>query len=656
MKSSTLKDFFVCILICSFLPLQAENPISFPLEFKPQPYDILHYDALIDLRKGLDKLVFGVCEITSTWTQNVSNANFYFHLRDLTVDSIFFNNIPIDCIFHKEDTLDYSYYLIPNLQGNLSDTFRVKIYYSGTMTKEESNRPFGGVFLSDSNLFSIGVGMKTQYVSTTQHWLPCYDHPSDKATFNFQFITPMDFTVATNGITRLAGYTHDGYPIWKSSSPFPIATYLMTFAMGKFKIMKLDEWNLPGNIESIVYYTPKDEEAVKFAFNNFAKYFYALQGRFGRYPFEKIGFVVVPFPLGAMEHQTMITFPQDVVYDMYNSKDTNNLMALHELSHHWFGNSVSPLDFRDAWFNESFATYSESAFLELIEGKDAYFKDLLQKKNNYINYATRYEGILPLYGYTRTPPSSNYPITIYWKGAVVVGMLRYHLGDERFFDLIRTYLDVFSYQSRSTFDFINFCNFYLTENLNWFFDQWIFGKGYPILDIKVTQRLLSDTLGSIEIKISQVQTRDYGFYTKLPVELNFKLDQNRSFDTVLLMNQIEETFILDTMPRILTFNVNQGKKVVSLFLATTFLTTEETKIEKMPSIEITPTEIIIKSSNSLQNLTFSIYDIFGNEIIRQEIQSERIFPFNISSLANGVYFINVNSCAGKIHKSFVICR
>ena len=657
MKNTFLKEFLVCIFLCSFFNLHAQNPISFPLEFKPQPYDILHYDAYIDLRQGMDKFVSGICEIKSIWTQNVTSSNFYFHLRELSIDSVFYNDSPIDYIFHEEDTMDYSYYIIPNLQGNFNDTFRVKIYYSGTMTNEVGSKPFGGVFLADSILFAIGVGMHNQYVSTTQHWLPCYDHPSDKATFHFQFITPKDFTIATNGITRLAGYTNDGYPIWESSSTFPIATYLMTFAMGKFNTMKLDEWDLPSNIESIVYYPPQDEEAVRFAFNHFAKYFYAMQNRYGRYPFEKIGYVIVPFSEGAMEHQTMITFPKSVVHDIYNSKDTNNIMALHEFSHQWFGNSVSPLDFRDAWFNESFATYSEAAFLELISGKDAYLKDLLQKKNYYLNYSTKYEGILPIYGFSRKPPSSNYPSTIYWKGAVVVGMLRYYLGDEKFFDLIRTYLDQFAYQSRSTFDFINFCNYYLTENINWFFDQWIFGKGYPILNINVIQHPLSDTLSSIEIKISQVQPKDYGLYIHLPIEFNFKLAENRSIDTVLEMNQIEQTFVLDSFPRILNLSVNQGKKVVSLFSANFFLSTEEDRQESTPQIEITPKEIIIKSSDRAQTLNYAIYDIFGNEIIRQTVmQSEEVVPLDIISLANGVYFITVDTKIGKIHKSFIFCR
>lgn len=657
MKSYIFKDFLLCIFLCSLFTLQGQNPISYPLEFIQQPYDIVHYDALIDLRNGLERKISGWCEIKSVWKENAIDKNFYFHLRDLKVDSVFFNISPVNFTFRKDDTLDYSYYVVNNLSGLENDTFRVKIFYSGTMTDEGGNRPFGGVFLTDSILFSIGVGMNNQYVSTTQHWLPCYDHPSDKATYTLKFITPKDFTIASNGKTRLFGYTSDSLPIWESTSNFPIATYLLTFAMGKFKTMKLDEWNLPQNIEAIVYYLPKDESAVKFSFQNFSKYFFTLQNFFGKYPFDKVGYVIVPFFFGAMEHQSMITFPRNEVYRLYYYKDTNNIMALHEFSHQWFGNSVSPLDFRDVWFNEAFATYSEAFYLERIFGENAYLNNLIEKKNNYLDDGISYEGIIPMYGYTRKPPVSNYPATIYWKGAVVVGMLRYYLGDETFFELLRSYLDLFAFQSRSTFDFINYCINFTGENLNWFFDQWVFGKGYPMLEIKVKQYPLNDKYCSAEIHIKQTQPSDYGTYFKLPVEFNFTIDTDETFDTVIVLDKTEQIFWLDTIPKFSSFKVNQGKKVVSLFTSNNYLSVEKNEFEENVQVLTAPNEIIIFFSNSTFNYNIKIFDALGKEVYFDVTShSNRFISLNAQNISSGVYYLTFFHNGKVINKVFTIAR
>lgn len=644
MRELPIKVFL--LLFCFFFSFDifSQNPISLPTEFRQQPFDVLHYDAVIDLTKGMQKRISGVCSIQFVWTQNPAEKNFYFHLRGLQVDSVVFNGVQIPFSFISEDTIDYSYYSLSNLGGKEGDTLIVKIYYSGVATNEGGKSPFGGVLLIDSVLFANGVGFQNEYVSATQHWLPCYDHPSDKATFRFTFIHPFGFQVASNGIIKESGLVGDTANFIVFSSQYPIATYLMTFAMGKFKKTTIDTWNLPSNIINVVYYLPEDEEAVTFAFKNFYKYFYTLQNRLGRYPFEKIGYVVVPFENGAMEHQTMITFPRNYVRSLFSSKDTNNIMALHELSHQWFGNSVSPLDFRDAWFNESFATYCEALYYEMLFGKDSYLRELTRKKNYYLNYVAKIEGLLPLYNYPRKPPSSNYPSTIYQKGAVVVGMLRYHLGDDMFFDLIRNYLDYFAYQSRSTNDFINFTIAYTLQNLYWFFEQWLFQSGYPILEFRVNQYVLGQNRSSVLVNVRQVQPTSYGTYSNLPVELNFQLGGNKSFDTVVVLNSIEQTFWFDSIPTFVSFNTNLGRKVVSLYSSSVYTSVDEKpKGDESFLCVVYENKLILKSQKMLNSLEFTVYDILGRTVLQQKLNSNfGIFEIDISELSKGTYLLIIN--------------
>lgn len=648
--------YFFFILFCFSIPSQifATNPISLPTDYKQQPFDVLHYDAIIDLTKGMEKRISGICSIKFVWIQDPTDKNFYFHLRGLQVDSIFCNGEKLDFSFINLDTIDYSYYSLSNLGGKEGDTSVVIIHYSGTATNEGGKNPFGGVLLIDSVLFANGVGFQNDYVSTTQHWLPCYDHPSDKATFRFTFIYPIGFQIASNGIIQESGLVADTANFIVFSSQYPIATYLMTFAMGKFKKTTIDTWNLPSNIINVIYYLPEDEELVSFGFKNFYKYFYTLQNRLGRYPFEKIGYVVVPFESGAMEHQTMITFPRSYLRSLFASKDTNNIMALHELSHQWFGNSVSPLDFRDAWFNEAFATYCETLYFEMLFGKESYLKELARKKNYYLNYVAKIEGLLPLYDYSRKPPSSNYPSTIYQKGAVVVGMLRYHLGDDMFFDLIRNYLDYFAYQSRSTNDFINFTIGYTLQNLYWFFEQWLFQPGYPILEFRVNQYIIGQNRSSALVNIRQVQPTSYGIYSNIPVELNFQLGGNKSFDTVVILNSVEQTFWFDSLPSFVSFNTNLGRKVVSLYNSTVYTSVEESvKYDQPKLIVLDNNKLILKHHQAVDNFEITIFDVLGRIVFQQRLQNqEELFETDISELPNGTYFVSVNYGKSIFHCKF----
>lgn len=642
-----MKIFLMIIL--SFMFISFSQPgvsqISKPTEYIPQAFDIIHYDAEIDLTNGLNKFIIGKSRMSFVWKESPENSCFYFHLRDLSVDSVFFDD-SLFVSFEPEsfNDMDYSYYKVCNLIGSVGDTHSITVYYSGRFTTEPSEKPFGGVFLVDSTIFSIGVGFRNDYVSTTQHWLACYDHPSDKATYKIRFIVPNGYAIATNGITKAVGRTDDGEVIWESSSRFPIATYLLTFAMGKFIKLSPGKEYLPFNLEYSIYCLPEDSTAVDWAFRNFFHSFFALQNRWGRYPFEKIGYVVVPFSAGAMEHQTMITFPRSMVNALYSKGDTLNVMACHEFSHQWFGNSVSPLDFRDVWFNESFATFSESIFYELLLGREAYFRKLLADKDLYIKQIVPYEGAMPLYNYSRKPPSSNYPATIYYKGSVVLGMLRYHLGDDLFFDMVRQYLDLNAYSSKSTADFIDFCEYYTGTNLQWFFNQWIYSKGYPNFEIQVRKTPISAGFAKVNLRFRQIQPKSYGSYLNVPVEINFLLLDSSQFDTVVVVPSVDSQIELDSMPNFSSIGFNGGRKVVGLYSFATYLATEEWRFEHDVHVEWLNFNRQMKISG-LRNGEYrvKIFDLIGNayRIDKFIVLGEEDVIIDLPYVSKGVYFVQI---------------
>src|SRR5205807_6524164 len=101
---------------------------------------------------------------------------------------------------------------------------------------------------------------------------------------------------------------------------------------------------------------------------------------FGSYPFEKVGYVNVPSSAGAMEHETMISIPTS----LSTSGDSVYSTAAHELSHQWFGDLVTPLDFRHAWLNESFAVFCETLWAEELGGHSGYIQAQTLRANSYL--------------------------------------------------------------------------------------------------------------------------------------------------------------------------------------------------------------------------------------------------------------------------------
>src|SRR5512137_2076538 len=129
------------------------------------------------------------------------------------------------------------------------------------MQEEPIQTPWGGVLSQNGILFAMGVGFFNNYVSATQHWMPCYDHPSDKATFHAIFKVTKGKTVPSIGILKSHNIdsTTEEYE-WEHN--FPCSTYLYTFAVADYVPVNISE-NIP---TVVVYSRPADTAKVKFVF------------------------------------------------------------------------------------------------------------------------------------------------------------------------------------------------------------------------------------------------------------------------------------------------------------------------------------------------------------------------------------------------------
>lgn len=614
--------------------------IASPVYYRSERFDVLHYQALIDLRQAPNSYVNANNKITIYWKEKSDTNKFYFHLRDLVPDSVLFDGVNVGFNLIGEDSSPTQHYVV-YCPPNPFDTSIITVYYHGKMTSADN---FGGVFSENGMLYSVGVGFRNNYVSTTRHWLACYDLPGDKATFDFTFITPQNITVASNGsLTEdLMIDDNDTFRISRWYSDIPTATNLLTFAAGEFIKTEIQNSEYP----IVIYSRSHLEDAVRFSFSKLPEMIKYLEKIYGKYPFEKIGYVITTLSGGAMEHQTMIMMNEAEINKLFALKDSVNETAFHELSHQWFGNSVTPFDYRDAWFNEGFATFSAHLWLEHLFGYKRYLQSTGTQIDYYTGVAVNDEGVLPLYDYPRTSPSSNYPITIYFKGAAVAAMLRYELGDSLFFNSLASFLDNYKYGNTNTEIFKNFLEEYTGKDLTEFFDQWVYRKGYPMLKVTASKKKsdLQDFYKA-ELTLSQVQPDEWGYFRNVPLDISFtSLDGDR-YNKIIYLNEIEQTYQFDSLPNFINPIINRGELLRTLVKVSQVSTSIDDyhvgcNIELYPNPA--PSTIRLKCCESMSFSEISIIDILGNKV-RKYINDKNLInkelSLEINDLPIGMYIL-----------------
>lgn len=649
--------------------LQSSTSISKPTEYIAQNFDVLHYSAIIDLTNlPTPTMKPSVCGIRYRWIGTPDT--FRFHLRSLTVDSVIqtstsFPTRRVVTALKRGSASDATFhYAVPaQSTDQVGDTINLQVYYSGTMTGEPlvNNYTWGGVQRDEDGIYALGVCFFCNYVSATQHWLPCYDHPSDKATSSFIFITDPSYKVASNGTlvndTVINGKLNT---IWTMQEPS--ATYLLTFSAQKYTAIKSSHNGIP----YLLYSLPRDTASTRISFKLLPRMVDTYSKLFIPYPFEKVGYMNTD--KGAMEHQTMIAYPKGLA----QSRDTVNLVGAHELAHQWFGDYVTPYDFRDAWLTESFATYSESLWMEELRGNNGYQIEQQNKINSYIFQYARpgnpyFEGVFPIYDFNRTLPSSNYPRTIYEKGASVLGMLRYHIGDSAFFGALRSYLRKHAL-GNATIDTIQqaFAQAVAPElrpSIQSFFDEWIRGKGWATLRINALKSKTNNGW-SAELSITQTQPDSMGTYTVLPVELSFRDNSNNVIHRVVYVNNKSVTLKLDSLNDFTVVNTNAGMRVRSLIQVQpiTISSVDEENSEQY-FVSPQPANDVLWFTNPTKSSRWYITDLLGNISLMGTTDGGNTQSVNatksvidISTLPQGRYTLVIASGMEQKSYSFIIAR
>jgi len=357
-------------------------------------------------------------------------------------------------------------------------------------------------------------------------WWPCKDFNIDKAdSVDLRVTVPEPYVVASNG-TLMSEETVAGRTTFHWRSRYPIATYLVSvtaYPYARFvdTYTALDGTTMP--IEN--YVVPAYEQDARAGYGQVPDMITAFREGFGEYPFlqEKYGHAHFNWG-GGMEHQTC----SSMLYWFHGE----NIIA-HELAHQWWGDLVTCADFHHIWLNEGFATWSEAYWHEQHDGMAAYRAEL--EGNKYFGDGTIY---------VEDPDdfSSIFDINLsYNKASWVVHMLRGVLGDDDFFAGLHLYRERFAYGSAVTEDLQGVLEEVSGRDLAAFFQQWIYGSGYPRYRFS---HLVTPTDGGtrIDVRIEQLQAEEPFI---MPVRLRLVLADGSIEERVVENTRRDQHWILD---------------------------------------------------------------------------------------------------------------
>jgi len=514
------------------------------------------------------------------------------------------------------------------LSAGFSDSLCV--YYQGS---PDSSAGFGTFAKGYHKGIPIIWTLSEPYGSSD--WWPCNDNLGDKIDSVDIFITtPPIYIAASNGV--LAGtVTESGSKTYHWKHRYPIAAYLIGLAVTNYYIFS--EYVHFGNDSMEIRNYCYTEDTVMAKEN--AVYTAGMMEFFGRffgdYPFKKEKYGHAQFGWsGGMEHQTM-TFV--VSYNW-------GLIA-HELAHQWFGNKVTCGSWQDIWLNEGFATYVPNL---LLEYDYTFFHNW--KKNSVQEITSKEGGSVFVYDTTDVFRLFDGRLS-YTKGGMLVHMLRYILGNDVFFKAIRSYLDDphLAYGYARTSDLKKHLEEESGIDLTYFFNEWLYGEGYPVYEINCVRYPENDICLTVYQSSLPI---DAGFFRmKIPVKF--------------IGNTKDTTIYFEHTASGQVFWVNPGFKTDSVAFNPEYdIITKDSRIYLSTS-EKYPEEIIVSPNpfngfvyikqNNVTIYRIEIFTVAGDTVYVSDkiTKAGDVNMLTLTNLRSGTYFLRIKTDKDTLYKKLI---
>lgn len=548
--------------------------------------------------------------VVSYFTIIKDNVNkLYFDFSSvLKIDSIRFKGELVNFSKPQLDLLEID--LGQSLVKNQKDSLH--IYYYGVPNDLE-NRSFVKDFHD-----SVPVIWTLSQPYGAKDWWPCKQDLNDKIdSIDLIVTTDSNYSVASNGLLVNEYYNPKGKVFhWKHR--YPIPAYLIAIAVTNYsrftQNISLNSGEII-NVDHFIY--PEDTSSWKASQWATTAYLRLFSDTFEIYPFHNEKYGHAQFSRGGgMEHQTM----------SFMASNYPPLIG-HELAHQWFGNKITCNSWENIWLNEGFATYFTGMAYEV-----RWPKDWRPWKEFMIANVTSEPGGSVFVDDTNSISRIFDGRLSYNKGAMLLHMLRWKLGDKAFFQGVRNYLKdtKLSFSYASTDDFKSHLESESGMDLTEFFKDWFYGQGYPSYLIEAHVRG-----GIVELEIEQTSSHPSVDFFEMPIALRLF---GAEIDTTLILDPgfSGEMFRFEFKNEIDSIHFDPELRIVSANNEITMLRENEGFVEIYPN----PANNHLMVNSSKEILEIEVYSKEG-KLLSKLIPRSNFTVINVASYSSGLYFIRV---------------
>ncbi len=494
------------------------------LNSRSDTFDILNYQINLDLTNDGNQLIKGNCVVT--FTPKINGVGLIdLDLQGLNIDSI--TSAGNLLAFTYNDTLIHI--TLPSILTT-TDTSFLTVYYYGSPQMDPSG--WGGFYFSTGYTYNLGVGFDDNPHNYGRIWFPCFDNFVEKSTYEFNIITGGGKKAHCNGALISENVISGDTIVRKWVLNEEIPTYLACVAAANYKTVHQSFNGLNGSIPVELVGVATDTNNMKNSFINLNGAFNAYEEGYGPYLWNKVGFSLVPFSSGAMEHATNIAYPRATA----NGTLAYETLMAHEFSHHWWGDLVTCETAEDMWINEGMAVYSEHLFLEKVYNYATSLAEIKTNHKSVLQFTHLHEG-----GYraiSGIPHEYTYGEHVYQKGASVAHNMRAYLGDSLFFVGLKSITNNYQFKNINSYQFRDELTSSTGIDMTNFFNDWVLAPGFSHFDIDSVQIVPNGPDFDVTIFTQQKLRGATNFHTGTPLEVSFYDNNwNKHKDTIVVSGQ-----------------------------------------------------------------------------------------------------------------------
>jgi aminopeptidase N len=591
----------------------------------PNDYDLKHHELYLEVDPA-DTNITG--RVTSSFLVTGSSVDsIYFDFSSvMNVDSVkiiglttTFTIIPEGLVILPSTTL---------IQGNM---YTSVVYYHGS--------PPATVYFSDHGPSDVPVAWTLSEPYGAKDWWPCKQSLNDKIdSIDVIVKTPDAYRTGSNGVLQ-SEMVGGGFNTchWKHRHKIP--AYLISFAITNYvDFSHYVLYSPTDSVQVLNYVYPEDLSSDIASSQNILEIMPIYNNKFGLYPYadEKYGHCITNIG-GGMEHTTMTT-QNGFGYEL----------TAHELAHQWFGDLVTCGSWEDIWLNEGFATYLTGLVYESVSPTFYWPLWKAQKRSHIMQQPG---GSVKVDDTTNVGRIFSSRLS-YSKGAFLAHMARWIIGDSAFYEGLNNYLydPLLNHGYAKTIALQNHWESTSGMDLDYYFNDWFLGQGYPTYQIHMDYSTIGD--GSVTFTLNQTQSHPSVAFFELPVPIKI---WGGGQDTTVVLNNITngEQFVVfpGFIPDSIWFDPEIW--ICADMNAFTIGINEETEL-KGNIYPVPATEILnVQVETQVKNAIVTIYDLGGRNIFSMNAGNGSYFSVPLQTLSKGSYLLELRPDQKILRKKFV---